>query len=106
MPSPGQDHFTVALRRRATWQATKDHIGDPTSALYTQMESPPARRRFLQVAILLTPHENFSRQLSGVTKRCKAALPSVRGRTLGDPLPSGAGEPALSGRSSPECLRR
>ena len=68
-----------------TWQDIKGQISDRVSLLYTQTDSPvppplPPNspwypptphlpNRFLQVAISVTPHENFTKNLAGVTKR-------------------------------------
>jgi len=54
-------------RRLAVWQdadgvpGVRSMVGNPASALYS--------RRFLQVALCMTPHHNFQRNLVGVTKR-------------------------------------
>lgn len=69
-------------RRLTTWQAIKGQIGDPTSALYMQTLFPPARNKFLQVAISVTPHENFTRNLVGVTKRWNVALAAIPGTNV------------------------
>jgi len=48
-------------RRLGTWQAIKSQISNSSSNLYS--------RRFLQIAISLTPHENSTKNLCGITKR-------------------------------------
>lgn len=58
-------------RRLHLWQDIKDQIVDPTSPLYTDQPPPGAEgpQRFLQVAVSLTTHLNFQRNLVGITKR-------------------------------------
>jgi hypothetical protein len=57
-------------RRLTTWQAIRSQVNNTSSALYTQMGSPPEPPpRFLQIAVSLTPHQNFALNLAGVTKR-------------------------------------
>jgi hypothetical protein len=64
-------------RRLTTWQEIRDQIRDPTSALYTQHDQPqppPSPNKFLQIAVSVTPHDNFTRNLAGVTKRWNVPL--------------------------------
>lgn len=64
-------------RRLTNWQNIKDQIKDPTSLLYThqdQTKTPPASNHFLQIAVSVTPHENFTKNLAGVTKRWNVPL--------------------------------
>jgi hypothetical protein len=76
-------------RRLTTWQAVRGMINDPTSALYRiEPPQPPFSSKFLQVAVCLTPHDNFTKNLAGVTKRWNVPLAA-------DPmtgLPSGRAE--------------
>ena len=71
-------------RRLTTWQEIKGQIGDPNSALYTQNDQPsppPSPNRYLQIAISVTPHENFTKNLAGVSKRWNVALAAIPGTT-------------------------
>ena len=58
-------------RRLAVWQdadgipGVRSMVGNPASALYD--------KRFLQVALCMTPHHNLQRNLAGVTKRWNVA---------------------------------
>lgn len=74
-------------RRLHVWQDLKHQIKDRRSLLYTDAAIPPqaifrpstdvvGAQRFLQIAICLTPHLNFQRNLVGVTKRWELALPA------------------------------
>jgi hypothetical protein len=56
-------------RRLRTWQEVKSLIADPTSELFTAPAGTPQPQKFLQVAVCLTTHNNFTRNLAGVTKR-------------------------------------
>ena len=59
-------------RRLTTWQEIKSQISDPTSALYTQNDQPsppPSPNRYLNIVVSVTPSENFTKNLAGVTKR-------------------------------------
>jgi hypothetical protein len=56
-------------RRLRTWQEVRSLIADPTSELYTAPAGTPQPQKFLQVAVCLTTHQNFTRNLAGVTKR-------------------------------------
>jgi hypothetical protein len=88
-------------RRLTTWQAIKSQIMDPTSSLYTQIGDvktmppllPSASNRFLQIAVSLTSHSNFTLNLAGVTKKCNVPLavsaadpskPAGRAERVGD----------------------
>jgi hypothetical protein len=83
-------------RRLTTWQEIKDQIKDPESALYTERTDkakPPMRPRSLQIAINVTPHEHFTKNLAGITKQWKVPLrtipqtapPDFRGKVRGRP---------------------
>src|SRR6266566_2245145 len=74
-------------RRLHVWQDLKHQIKDPKSPLYKDVAIQPTpafmpstavvgAQRFLQIAICLTPHLNFQRNLVGVTKRWELALPA------------------------------
>jgi hypothetical protein len=52
-------------RELLLWHEVKDHIKNPSSFLY---KAEP-NQRFLQVAVCLTTHLNFQRNLIGVTRR-------------------------------------
>jgi hypothetical protein len=57
-------------RRLTTWEAIKGQVSDTNSTLYTQMADPNhSRNKFLQIAVSVTPHANFSLHHAGVTKR-------------------------------------
>lgn len=58
-------------RRLTTWEEIKGLVGDPTSTLYSKFEGDP--NRFLQIALCLTPHDNFSKHLAGLTRRWNSA---------------------------------
>jgi hypothetical protein len=89
-------------RRLTTWQEIKrrlpngqSQIADPTSALYTlqdQPQAPTLPNRFLQIAISVTPHANFTKNLAGVTKRWNVPLAAIPGTN--EP----AGRPERRGR--------
>jgi len=69
-------------RRLTTWQAIKSEIANTKGALYTgqdQPQTPLLPNRFLQVAICVTPHANFTRNLAGVTKRWNVPLAAIPG---------------------------
>jgi hypothetical protein len=57
-------------RRLMTWQDVKSLVGDPTSSLFAKNRQDP--NRFLQIAVCLTPHANFQKNLCGVTRRWNA----------------------------------
>jgi len=85
-------------RRLTTWQDIKGQISDPTSALYTKNDQPSAPllpNKFLQVAISVTPHENFTKNRAGVTKAWNVALAAIPGTT--EP----AGRPERRGSKGP-----
>lgn len=56
-------------RRLRTWQQVKSLIADPKSELYTLPAGTPQPPKFLQIAVCLTTHRNFTQNLAGVTKR-------------------------------------
>ena len=61
-------------RRIHLWQDIRKQIserspGNPGLFEDTIVQKPDAPQRFLQVAVCLTPHLNFMRNLAGVTKR-------------------------------------
>jgi hypothetical protein len=56
-------------RRLHVWQDFKHQIRDRSGPLYSEPAVPSAQCRFLQVAVCLTPHFNFQRNLAGITKR-------------------------------------
>lgn len=57
-------------RRLALWEDVRGLIADFTGQLYDQ----PNQNRFLQIAVSLTPHANFTRHLAGVSKRWNVPL--------------------------------
>lgn len=63
-------------RRISTWQDIKSQVSDISSDLYKR----PNDNRFLQIAICLTPHSNFQKNLCGITKRWNVKSPEVNGR--------------------------
>lgn len=66
-------------RRLTTWQDIKGLVGDPNSTLYSDPQEDPKPNRFLQIAVCLTPHANFQKNLCGVTRRWNAApLPDTK----------------------------
>jgi hypothetical protein len=72
-------------RRITTWQEIKSQINDPNSDLYTknaQSTTPKSPNKFLQVAISVTPHENFTKNLAGVTKRWNVPLAAIPGASV------------------------
>ncbi len=71
-------------RRLTTWQAIKAQVNDPASALYTMTEqqaATPLPNRYLNVVVSVTPVENFTTNLAGVTKAWNVALAAVPGTT-------------------------
>jgi hypothetical protein len=96
-------------RRLTTWQAIKGQISDPTSALYTGNDQPsppgsllrgvvPLPNKFLQVAVSVTPSNNFTENQAGVTKKWNVALAAIPSPP--PPWPSGtpAGRPERRGK--------
>lgn len=76
-------------RRLHVWQDFKHQIMDRNGPLFTEPAVPSARCRFLQIAICLTPHANFSKNLAGITKRWDIPLPADppgRKERIGDRL--------------------
>lgn len=72
-------------RRLHVWQDIKHQIKELDGPLYTDTAPNPAfipstavvgEQRGLQIAVSLTPHANFQRNLVGVTKRWQLALPT------------------------------
>lgn len=81
-------------RRLTTWQEIKGQINDPTSALFAGHDQPgvPASpNKYLNVVVSVTPFENFTRNLAGVTKAWNVALAAIPG--TGEP----AGRPERRG---------
>ncbi len=64
----------VEKRNLHLWQDVKKQLGDPNSALYadTRPDGAVGDQRFLQVAVSLTTHFFFQRNLVGVTRRWDA----------------------------------
>jgi hypothetical protein len=99
-------------RRLYIWQTdgtvngVKEHIKNLSSFLYKDAAVPAGatyvpttpvvgEQRFLQIAICLTSHQNFKRNLAGVTKRWQLELPQLPagraervGQVLNQPLVS------------------
>jgi hypothetical protein len=76
-------------RRLHVWQDIKHQIKDRQGPLYTEPAVPAAQCRFLQIAVCLTPHENFQKNLVGITKRWNLApplplTPAGRAERVGD----------------------
>jgi hypothetical protein len=75
-------------RRLETWQDIKSLVGDPNSTLYKT--SPGDPNRFLQIAVSVTPHHHFQKNLCGVTRRWNApplpdaTHPNGRAERVGD----------------------
>jgi hypothetical protein len=71
--------------RQDIWQNVRTLIGEYHSELYNAPNTAPqgAKSRFLQVAVCLTPHANFSRNLCGVTKRWNVKYNPVTGEPNG-----------------------
>lgn len=59
-------------RRLHVWQDFKHQIKDLDGPLYNERE---LQIQFLQIAICLTPHANFTKNLAGITKRWRIPLP-------------------------------
>ncbi|MEP7112143.1 MAG: hypothetical protein ABI862_02655 [Ilumatobacteraceae bacterium] len=69
-------------RRLTTWQDIKGQVNDPTSALYTghnQAGLPASPNKYLNIVVSVTPFENFTKNLAGVTKAWNAALVATPG---------------------------
>lgn len=75
-------------RRLRTWQEVRPLIADPTSELFMAPPGTPTRSKFLQIAVCLTTHDNFRKNLAGVTKRWN--VPMVVGP--GTSVPAGRDE--------------
>jgi hypothetical protein len=72
------------------WEDIKTLIRDPTSELYRGIIDPMrtgGTNKFLQVAVSLTPHANFTRHLAGITKRWNCDL--VNDTDPANPQPAG-----------------
>lgn len=98
--------------RLTTWQEIKGQIKDPTSALYTLKNTPissapikpvfPAPltpNKHLQIAIGVTPYDNFTKNRAGVTKKWNVPLAAAvlsAGSTW--PLGTPAGRPERRGQ--------
>lgn len=68
-------------RRLTTWQDVKGLIKDPNSTLYTGNDQPSPvsqslANKHLQIAVSVTPFDNFSKNLAGVTKKWNVPLPA------------------------------
>ena len=75
------------------WEDIKQLIADSNSALYRDIIDPDrtnGMNRFLQIAVSVTPHANFTRHLAGITKRWNCALVNDRHPTA--PQPAGRRE--------------
>jgi len=57
-----------------TWQAIKPQINDLNSPLYTTPSEQAGKNRFLQIAVCVTPHLDFSSNLVAVTKHWNVPL--------------------------------
>ncbi len=68
--------YSLHLERRLLiWEDIKDNIRDLTSNLYSS--------KFLQVAVSVTPHDNFTKHLCGVTKQWNVPLAGPVGSPWG-----------------------
>jgi len=83
-------------RRLHVWQDLREKIWTLDSDLYVDPLPPPAtfgaQQRFLQVAVSLTSHANFTKNLAGVTRRWNAKLnPDTAGHAerIGDRIGHG-----------------
>ncbi len=65
------------LRRLHVWQDFKHQVKDRNGPLFTEPSVESAKCRFLQIAICLTPHANFTKNLAGITKRWGIPLPDA-----------------------------
>ncbi len=65
-------------QRLSTWQEIKLQIKDLKGPLYryTDPTLGISQARFLQIAVCLTPHQNFERNLIGITKRWNTGMPA------------------------------
>ncbi|MEJ7690657.1 MAG: hypothetical protein WKF76_13480 [Nocardioidaceae bacterium] len=78
-------------RHLTTWEEIRDDIGTYSSDLYRTSDTDP--NHFLQVAVSVTAHANFSQHLAGVTRRWKVAPepdanePNGRKERRGEPGP-------------------
>jgi hypothetical protein len=68
-------------RRLTTWQAVRPMVSNPASALYTTM-ADGSTNKFLQIAISVTPHANFTLNHAGVTKRRNVAMAVIPGSNV------------------------
>lgn len=67
-------------RRLVVWQDIKEQIKDRNGPLFNELDASPAKCRFLQVVVCLTPHGNFVKNLAGVTKRWEVPAADPLGR--------------------------
>ena len=81
-------------RRLRTWQEVKPLIGDRNSELFTGTSPVGAPhdqpQKFLQIAVCLTTHQNFTRNLAGVTRRWNGPMAPRPGTS--PPVPIGRDE--------------
>ena len=56
------------------WQDFKHEIKQLKGPLYSEPANGGIPTRFLQVAVCLTPHLNFTKNLAGITKRWQTHL--------------------------------
>jgi hypothetical protein len=67
-------------RRLSTWRAIKSQIANLNSGLYSKIIDGREVNRFLQVAVGLTPINNFKDNLVGITKRWNVPKTTSLGR--------------------------
>lgn len=73
-------HMIFERRRLHVWQDLKNQIIARDPGLFADFADPADpdsnKQRFLQIAVCLTPHAGFGRNLVGVTKRWTRSMPA------------------------------
>src|SRR3954447_1178231 len=85
-----RQHSLHEERGLRTWQDVKSLIADPAGPLFNLPPGATDRQKFLQIAVCLTTHDNFRKNLCGVTKRWNVPLVARAGTS--PPIPVGRDE--------------
>jgi hypothetical protein len=69
-------------RRLRTWQEVKSLIANPAGPLFNLPAGGTGRQKFLQIAVCLTTHDNFRKNLCGITRRWNVPLAARTGTSI------------------------
>lgn len=69
-------------RRLLTWQQVKGLIANPRGPLYNLPTGRPGLQKFLQIAVCMTTHDNFRKNLCGVSRRWNVPLAARPGTSI------------------------